>query len=85
MFRFLLRDLFWLIALVAVALAWHADHRAFAGQRAATRAHAEKLRSSLDAADGINRMLRYSMEHPNEALCWQVPQPDLNLIKQTIP
>jgi hypothetical protein len=85
MLQFAIRDVLWLIALAAVGSAWYADHKTFDERRAATRRHAEKLRSSLDAAKGINGMLHYAIAHPDQGQCWQVPYPNWELINKPIP
>jgi hypothetical protein len=85
MFRFTIRDALLLTALAAVIVAWHVDARARDLSRQATRAHAERLRESLDYARGINAMLRQAIDEPNKSQCWQVQYPDWDLITQPIP
>jgi hypothetical protein len=85
MFRFTIRELLLLTALVATSIAWSSDRAVAEAARQTTRQHAERLRESLAAAKGINGMLRFAIEHPGEAQCWQVPQPDWELASKPIP
>ena len=47
MFRFTIRDVLWLTALVAMGVAWWLDHASLGASRVAIRDHAIKLRTSF--------------------------------------
>jgi hypothetical protein len=85
MFRFTIRELLLLTALVGTIISWHTDSIASDRARRTTRLHAERLRDSLSAAKGINGMLLRAIEHPREPQCWQVPHPNWELASQPIP
>ncbi len=48
--HFTIRDLLWLAALVAVCVAWWADHRSVSEQRDNYGAERDRLKSNLEAA-----------------------------------
>lgn len=89
MFRFTIRDLLWLMVVSAVGAAWCSDRRHYDIRAEArhnlTREHAERLRSSLEAAEGVNGMLVWAVANPGKPQCWQVPHPEWKLVKQPIP
>jgi hypothetical protein len=85
MFRFTIRELLLLTALVGAVIGWRTDVWARDLSHRATRSHAERLRESLADAKGINGMLLRAIEHPNEPQCWQVSYPNWALVSQPIP
>jgi len=85
MFRFSIRELLLLTALVGTVIAWRIDSMASDLARRTTRMHAERLRDSLSAARGINGMLLHAIEHSREPQCWQVSHPNWELASQPIP
>lgn len=85
MLRFSIRELLLLTALAATWTAWRLDNARRELSQKYTRAHAAKLRDSLEAAKGIEGMLIWSIQNPEKGQCWQVPHPDWNLISQPIP
>ena len=64
MFRFTIRDVLWLTALVAMGVAWRLDRTSLDASRVATRDHAIKLQTSL-ANDKKNQ--------ERERLFWDTP------------
>ena len=89
MFRIAIRDLLWLMVVSGVGAAWCSDRRQYdiraETRHRITREHAERLRSSLEAAKGINSMLEFALTNPGKPQCWQVPYPEWELVRQPIP
>ena len=92
MFRLTLRELLLLTTLAAVCIAWrtetNARERIQQAQRA-TRAHAERLRASLELAEeeylGLVKWIRAGMPATRVCLSQPCPYPDWELAKQPIP
>ena len=89
MFRFSIRELMLLTALVAISMAWFVESRGaevaeWRSQR--VRGHAERLRESLDLAEWECRRMADWIEYGQmEAICGNTPRPQWDLAKQAIP
>jgi hypothetical protein len=86
MFRFTIRDVLWLTALVAMAVGWWAYSRRAAAHQAATVAHAESLRTQLKIARGYVHLVRSEGRGP---IYGDIPisanPPDWKWIEKPIP
>jgi len=86
MFRFSIRELLILTALVGVCIAWRTDSTARAHAHGATREHAERLRNSLGLAKrDYDTLVEYVKTGKPRIGCGTVPRPEWELAKQRIP
>jgi hypothetical protein len=86
MFRFSIRELMFLTALVGVCLAWRSDSAARAEAHHTTREHAERLRNSLELAeDDVDMLAEFIRTGRPRVVCGNDPRPEWELARQPIP
>jgi hypothetical protein len=86
MLRFLLRDMFWVTALVAMGLGWWNDHRAIDAKRAAAVQQTQRHRRELANAKTCDEWLCKLLHDGATSLIWHngLPTPDWSILDEPL-
>jgi hypothetical protein len=89
MFRFTIRDVLWLMALVAMGVGWWSSNRAVIARKEVTASHAVALRGQLKLAKTYSKTLEWAFQKRNSGhtgtLTFGLVEPDWSWIDKSIP
>jgi hypothetical protein len=79
MFRFAIRDLLWLTVVVALGLAWYAEHKRLLAALAEVQQVQKLAKEHAERADGDIRFLLDQDKRDNQSIARQLAEFDLEL------